>query len=273
MPSLADTQQLLWHLIAAPEGVARALEELSSTERLLAGGLQSVVRSDERMGAVERLDVYANMYFYRLLDCLKEDYPAVAAVIGEERFHNLTTDYLLAHPSDHPSVRFVGGHLPAFVASHELLAGRADLADLATLERAHLDAFDAPDAAPIAAQRLSALPPDEWAELRFRLTPSLRVLELRFAVLGVRDAVDRGAEPPAVSEQPGAVRVWRRDHRVRHREMNVAEARALSLVASGDAFAAVCESVAAHAGAEHAAAEAAALVARWIADGLIVELG
>jgi hypothetical protein len=273
MPNLADTQQLLWRLIAAPEGVARALEELSGTERLLAGGLESVVRSDERLGAVERLDVYANMYFYRLLDCLKEDYPALAVVLGKGRFHDLITDYLLAHPSDHPSVRFVGRHLPAFVASHGVLAERADLADLARLEWAHLDAFDAPDAAPIAADRLSALPPSAWAELRLRVTPSLRVLELGFAVLAVRDAVDRGAEPPAASEQPGAVRVWRRDHRVRHREMDAAEARALSLVASGGRFAEVCEGVAAATGPDDAAAANAALVARWIGDGLIVGLG
>src|ERR1041385_2998778 len=106
MSPLNDTQQLLWHLITAPEGVRPALE----TSDGLRSDLARTVRGDERLDAAGRLDVYANMYFFRLLDALKEDFPAVLRVIGETPFHNLVTDYLLVHFPTHPSLRYAGKH-------------------------------------------------------------------------------------------------------------------------------------------------------------------
>jgi hypothetical protein len=38
--------------------------------------LEALVDGDERLSAVERVDIYADAYFYRLLDCLAEDFPA-----------------------------------------------------------------------------------------------------------------------------------------------------------------------------------------------------
>src|SRR5262245_26528792 len=117
MAALSETQQLLWSLITAPEGVAKAL---GSVDRgaAWAMALGQTVRSDDRMTAVERLDVYANMYFFRLLDVLKADYPAVLAVTGEAGFHNLVTDYLLVHFPCHPSLRYAGSKLAEFLTDH-----------------------------------------------------------------------------------------------------------------------------------------------------------
>ena len=67
---LADTQKRLRRLITWPEGVAEALRVEPSGR----APLTTVVRSDERLGAKERLDVYANAYFYRIHDVLAEDF-------------------------------------------------------------------------------------------------------------------------------------------------------------------------------------------------------
>ena len=93
------------------------------------------------------------MYFFRLLDILRDDYAAVVAVLGDEPFHNLVTDYLLACPSQHPSVRNVGERLPRFIDGHALGLERRWLGELARLERARLEVFDGPDAEPLPARR------------------------------------------------------------------------------------------------------------------------
>src|SRR5208283_5007423 len=96
MPSdLSWVEGLLYRLITAPSGVA---EGLAQEKSLGADGLARVIVGDDRLNAEERVDIYANMYFYRILDVLKEDFPATLAVVGPERFHNLVTGYLIEYP-------------------------------------------------------------------------------------------------------------------------------------------------------------------------------
>ncbi|MBL9131755.1 MAG: putative DNA-binding domain-containing protein, partial [Verrucomicrobiaceae bacterium] len=45
-------------------------------------GLQKATRADfiapnDRMSGFERLEIYARQYWFRLLDCLHDDYPAL----------------------------------------------------------------------------------------------------------------------------------------------------------------------------------------------------
>jgi len=97
---LKDLQNLLYRLITAPSGVA---EGLGAEHSLREGGLAALVDGDERLSAEARVDVYADMYFYRLLEVFKEDYPATLAVLGEANFHNLITAYLIEHRPSEPS--------------------------------------------------------------------------------------------------------------------------------------------------------------------------
>ena len=266
MPTLDQTQQLFWKLITAPEGVAPGFAALSPPERDTAAAL---VREDERLSAVERLDIYADMYFYRIRDCLKEDFVALCAVVGEAAFHNLITDYLLVHPPSHFSLRYVGQHLPAFVSSHALGQQWPYLADLAALEWSILEAFDAPDAAPLAAAALAAVPQQRWADLRFTLTPSLRLLDVGWPVHEIWRQTQAGEGP--VEPQPAAtcLRVWRQEWRVFHRQTDAAEAAALRAVQQEAAFAEVCERIAAFDSDAHSAERAVAFLGQWLTDGLL----
>ena len=143
---LADTQARFYALVTAREDVA-------AIARARRGGAarrsSEMVVGDERLSAVERLDVYARMYFVRIHDVLRDEYARTAAALGGEAFHDLVTDYLQACPPAHPSLREAGARLPAFVAGHALAADRPWLAELARLERARLEVFDGPDAAPL----------------------------------------------------------------------------------------------------------------------------
>ncbi|HEV2169709.1 MAG TPA: DNA-binding domain-containing protein, partial [Candidatus Binatus sp.] len=105
---LRNIESLLYRLITAPEGVR---DGLGRERRLPAGGLGAIIDGDDRLDAVDRLDIYANMYFYRLLDVLREDFPATAAVVGTDLFHNLVTGYLLEHPPTEPSIAYAGRYL------------------------------------------------------------------------------------------------------------------------------------------------------------------
>ncbi|MGH7897690.1 MAG: DNA-binding domain-containing protein [Candidatus Binatia bacterium] len=257
MPNLIETEDTIWRLISAPDAAA-------------CRGVGGLVRGDERLGAAERIGIYAEMYFLRLLDCLAEDFAAVHAVVGHERFHAVVADYLAAHPSEHFSLRQLGSRLASFLERHPSSESWFFLPDLARFEWALLDAFDAPDAEPLPAERLAELPPEEWAEARFRLTPSLRVIAAGAPVQEVWKAAAEQREITPPARRPTVVRIWRQDFRVFHRTIEPLERAVLRDLGEGREFGAVCESAAALVDEADAAAGVVAVLRRWFADGMIV---
>jgi hypothetical protein len=277
MTELSIIQRQLRELIAAPSGVAVALEELGPPA---VRSLEATVRSDAKLPAVERLEVYANAYFYRIRDCLEDDFGALRAVLGEARFHNLVTAYLIDCPPRHPSLRFAGERLPDFVRKHPAAASfREDLrwlADLAHLEWAIVEAFDAADADILSRDELAAIDPARWVDLQFGFQPALTRLDLDAPAHRVRRAWDDDAPmETAISElestEPAIypLLVWRTAERVSYRGLDPVEAIGLDAAIAGETFGILCERIASEVGDGEAPNRAATLLARWQADGII----
>jgi hypothetical protein len=236
-PTLRETQDLVWRLLVAPEGVVRGVAALREQGALEGDDLSFLVRSDDRLGAVERLDIYADMYFYRLSDCLAEDFPKLKALLGAVRFHNLVTDYLLAHPPAHFSLRELGRALPDWLDSHPLSRELEAIADLARLEWARVDVFDESDAAPLSRSELLERAAADPAAFRFGLAPATRLLRVAAAVLPVWKGLEEGGspEPGACRTRGGlqAVMVWRKDLAILHRSLAADEAHCLEALGEG----------------------------------------
>jgi hypothetical protein len=275
-PALAELQRLFFELVTAPEGVARELGK----RRLPPARVEAAIAGDARASAVERLDVYANMYFFRIVDALRGDYPKLLGAVGEDAFHNLATDYLQAHPSRHPSLRFVGAALPGFVRDHALGAGRPWLAELAALEWARADVFDRADAAPLTREALAAVPPAGFASIALRVAAAVELVPAAFRVEETWRGLEDGGEPAAPGQAPAghALLVWRRDVTVYHRTLEARERRALGAVSSGivTTFGALCAALADgtldRLDDEQAAAAAVVLLGAWLADEILTSI-
>ncbi len=267
--SLREIQQRLWRLIAWPEGVRAALREESSD----APPLETLIKSDERLAAEDRLDVYANAYFYRIHDVLAEDFPTLASALSEEDFHDLVTSYLAVHPSESPSLRWIGDRLSGFLAEHEAAASIRGAypfaADLAAYEWATEAVFDAADSEAARRGDLAAVPPEDWDTLPVQLRLSVRLLHLDWPVQRLRTAQREEQELPDLEAEPTALCLWRHDERVVHRELDPRESRALGVASTGADFGSLCVAAAEEVGEDEAPALAASWLARWVDDGLI----
>jgi hypothetical protein len=266
---LAETQARFHALVTARDNVAAIAARDAATRE----AVDTMVVGDARLSAIDRLDIYATMYFVRIHDVLRDELPRTAAVLGGESFHALVTDYLAACPPGHPSLRDAGARLPDFLATHALAGARPWLAELARLERARAEVFDGADATPVALADLRAVAPERFGALRFRLIPSRRLLANRFAIAAIWRAADGEpiAPPPAAPEM---LVVWRRDDAVFHRAADADEARWLPRLADRDGlpFADLCAGLGETQSDEAAAARAFELCARWIGEGLLVKL-
>jgi len=268
MPAtLRDVQALFYDLVTAPEGVAPGLIARGQSGR----DLEAVIRGDQRMSAVERLDVYANMYFYRILDVLREEYPRVLALVGDAAFHDLVTDYLLVHRPRNPSLREAGALLPPYLARHALGVARPWLPQLAHLERTHRELFDDADDELLSLDALQSLSPDAFATLAVRLCPTHAVLDSAYSLSGIWTAcLSEPVEPEARGE---LLLVWRANFEVRHRVIDDAgEAAMLSLAAGGATMSELCEAMTARLPIEAGdlAGRAFQILARWVDDGLLM---
>jgi hypothetical protein len=254
-PSLRELQGLFWGCISTAPGTAHA------TAALLAA-----TEPGPTLDRAARLAIYADAYLLRLQDVLAENFPRVATLLGPDRFAALARDYLRSHPSEHPSVRNLGRALAAAIA------GRSDcppyLADLARLEWARLEVFDAPDSAVLAADSLRLVPAERWPTLRFRAIPALTIVAAGWPVQRLwQDDVATALEPA-----PTSIRVWRsHDGRVFHAPSERQELEALRRLMAAEPFAAICGAFDALPPAE-AGAQAIGLLARWLEDGIVARI-
>jgi hypothetical protein len=230
MLSLRELQGAFWDAIARAPG---EFDGDACDPRLL-----GLIAPGAALAPADRLRVYADMYFWRILDALREDYPRVAALLGEHAWQALGRDYLIRHPSTNPSLRHAGRALAAFIAATAEPGAPPWLAALARLEWARVEVFDAPDARPLRLADLRTIPPEDWPRLRFTLVPAYAVLVSDWPVdrLWKEDAETAGVRPERV-----ALRIWRDAFRVYHARMDATEERLLARVAAGDTFAALCE--------------------------------
>lgn len=297
-PDLRRTQELFWDLIAAPQGVRTGLANLRASGKMDSVDLSFMICGDDRLAPEDRLDIYASMYFYRLRDSLAEDFPKVAAVIGGAAFHNLVTDYLLAHPSRHWSLRHLGAPFAGFLAGHDLSRTLPFLADLARLEWARIEMFDAADADVLTREEAAVAGP----ELHLALIPAATILSIQWNVAPIWRHLEHETSPddgggsnsaavtgdtheefaaPAAVERPEEkktpILVWRKGFAVYHRTLQPIESPCLEVVLrDGVVLPDLCEILMGgekEPDAQAAMQTVAGLLGRWLEDGLVVKPG
>lgn len=113
---------------------------------------------------------------------LRDTFPVVHRLVGEEFFGYLAHEYFHNDPPSSPLVSRYGDRLPVFLESFEAAAGLPYLPDLARLELAWLGAYHAAEADVLdPGEFLQSLMSDPDAA-RITLHPSVRLVESPFPI-------------------------------------------------------------------------------------------
>src|SRR4051812_42348866 len=135
----------------------------------------ALIVGDVRASADERLHVYAHMYRARIVEALESQFPRLAKMLGPEAFAELASAYITDEPSRHPSLRYVGERLPAWLSGAQVPDSRL-LAGLAQLEWARADVFDLADDRMLTPESLRAWPMEHFGELPLQLVTAHRLV-------------------------------------------------------------------------------------------------
>lgn len=194
-PSLRELQRWFASVTTHPAGVLEGRLGHQRSQKL-----ERLVTAGPRLSAVERVQIYNEGYFARLVECLTDDYPALGYALGEATFSALAHAYIEKHPSRSRSLNAYGQHLAAFCRSRpEAWASFA--ADLARLEWALVEVVHEPVDPPLAPDALAKIPAARWQTARLRPSRGLRLLGFDYPVndffQAFRDELDPKRPEPA----------------------------------------------------------------------------
>jgi hypothetical protein len=217
------------------------------------------------------LRVYRDAYTLRLIEVVGNDHEQLRRYLGREYFAALGAAYIAAHPSHHPNARWFARGLPEFLRAAQPYTARPELAELAEIERALNDAFDAEDAAVLRMTDLAAIPPGEWAGVSFVRHPSAHGFQAHTNAAALWKALKAGDDPPAatVLAEPVRILAWRNDMTSMFRELPPDEAMMWQLVGEGATFGQVCEMMAVFGGSDGAPMRAAGILRGWLDVGML----
>ncbi|MBS0662887.1 MAG: putative DNA-binding domain-containing protein [Verrucomicrobia bacterium] len=212
--NLRALQRLMHRAILRPLAPGDRTQRRWTDGRTAREMAESFVKANDRLTALERLEIYNRMYWFRILDCLYDDYPGLRAALGPRRFHRLAVAYLTRHPSRSFTLRNLGSRLEAFIrrqprwtAPHTALA-----AELARFEWAQTVAFDEAARPVVTAAELAKV---AAGRIRLALQPYVTLLAVRHPVDAyVRAVKERDALRTEASNAAGRSRVSARLRRV-----------------------------------------------------------
>jgi hypothetical protein len=167
------------------------------------------IAPNSRLTSFDRLEIYNRQYWFRLQTAFNEDFPALKAVVGAERFESLMNAYLARHPSRSFTLRNLGSKLLDWLTQNPQCAGRrqALALDVVRVEWACIEAFDNAERAPLSAAEVAAI----GADSQLALQPYVQLLALQYPaddlVLDMhqnqkRESSEAGTRPEMMEEEP-----------------------------------------------------------------------
>jgi hypothetical protein len=159
------------------------------------------IRGNERLAPVEQLEIYREQFWLRHTASLLEDFPGLSGILGQEAWERLAEGYLEKDGLRSFSLRELGEGLPAYVEQCESLPHRELCTDMARLEWAYVEIFDAADASPLDGAKLAAIPEEAWTGARIVFSPAIVLMKVRYPVADLRNRLrEESGEPVSIPD-------------------------------------------------------------------------
>ncbi len=233
---LEQFQRWMQTFIVHPGSEEDALDAAAS-EGIPADEVTRIILPSSTLTSLERLDVYRGMYLVRLAEALETDYPALAHFLGDEAFNELVAAYVEAFPSRSYTLNRLGDHLPEYIRAASGIARRGFLHDLARLELAVSQVFDAPESPVLTTEQIAQVPTEAWADARLRPIEAFQLLSFQYPVNAYLTSVkEDDHDHPNARKKDTRVAVFRRNYACWRLELSRSAHDLLQALAEGTAL-------------------------------------
>jgi hypothetical protein len=256
---LQDIQLWMQAVIAHPGGIEHGIASADARERIDVdeASVEDVILRSNALSAVERLRVYGNAYYSRLIQCLREFFPALVHALGEELFDDFAFGYLQAYPSrsytlarlpyrfvdylaesrDEMHTEVAQGASPVDGEEQVLQTHWSDFViDLARLEWAIDQVFDGPGVEGdklLTVEQLRAIPTEQWPTIRLVPVVCLRLLSFKYPVNDYYSRFRQDQKPSPPAPQETYLALTRRQYVVRRHPLTRPQFELLTALQNG----------------------------------------
>jgi len=233
--------------------------------------IKNNIVSYSNVSAETRLAIYQKSYFLRLIEVLQKDYLVLSILLGEEKFNQLASDYITAHPSQFRSARWIGYGLADFIKKN-YPSSKHYLAEIATFEWLLTASFDQSDQPILSINDMAMIAPNQWANLTFNIHPCVYRAHFYWNILALWHASQHNKKRPFPQKlsTPVEVVIWRKNREVQFISLKPYEAFFLDAIKKGETFGLICEGLCEWFRTEQVSVKAAFLLKRFILDEMIM---
>jgi len=196
--TLEQLQRAVFDVIRQPLTEDERMREQTLDGRSTREIAEGIIKPNDRLSSVERLEIYNRVYWFRILSSLADDFPGLRAVVGQEKFDKIILAYLTDLPSESFTLRDLGSRLEKWLRQHpEFISGQEQIVlEMVRLEWADIEAFDAAEYPRLTQQELQGLGEDPV----FQLQPNLILLDLAYPVDELLLAIRKDSEADGEQE-------------------------------------------------------------------------
>lgn len=192
----------------------------------------------------DRLAVYNEQYWYRLLTVLQQDFLLLAGTMGLWEFNQLATAFLDKHPSRSPFLQNLPNGFVEFLEVNPIF-NIPRLVQIAALEMAFLKAFQAPSAPPLDPAKLSSRELEMLDGACLVFQPWFSLLKEDWNLLECRaDLLEKRIATPVFLDRKGYWAVFRNGHDVESKQLDPLQFNLLNRLGSGQPLGSACEAMA-----------------------------
>ena len=222
------------------------------------------------------LAIYRNAYRARLVDALRDTYERTAKWVGEDAFSRAAAHHLITRPPRSWTLDDAGNGFADTL--EQLFTDDPEVAELAWLEWAMHRCFVAADAQPVDgpgfARATAGYGETQWAQLRFKFVPGTDVRRADHDIVtlwrSLGDSVGGAGNCARIAGQHCAV--WRDGYKPVFMMTEAHEGEALRMMLGGQTYGEVCAHLIGLSGEDEGVAQAGAILANWLRNGLIAGL-
>src|SRR5450631_7177 len=142
--NLLELQRRMSNAVMQPTTKDYRMRSKSADGGPMSAEAADFIKPNSRLTSFERLEIYNQQYWYRIVSALSEDFPGLCRVLGGKKFDAMILAYLAENPSTSFTLRNLGARLVDWLQENPKWTGSChNLAiDVARLEWAYIEAFD-----------------------------------------------------------------------------------------------------------------------------------
>lgn len=176
---LKSTQEWFGKIISTPLRAGSKIAEISSSGGSIVEEADEKIRPSPTLKPYERLQIYNQQYWWRLINNMQDNYPLVVRLFGYTDFNEtIAVPYLIAYPPHHWSLDALGKNLPKWISDSYPADDKQLVYDAAALDLTYMELFFKP--------LLIPLSEDQFEETVY-LQPHVQFFQFPYDLITFRD--------------------------------------------------------------------------------------